>query len=197
MPMDADFPAAHSMDSSWYAVDQNGNVALFITGEGGAMPEHAYSPEAAEFMEEIGDEEREELGFPPAGVLDPGELPPQERLFVYETGPLDQLLAERYRRTQVPAAPVHLDELPPAVREALARMRFDGLAFAETDVFQPIELTPCGTWDAAYMAGDGRTVRPVPGREGDYSAFYAEYRKDLERGHGMTLEEPRRGGGGG
>src|SRR5947209_6935049 len=31
-PMDSDFPAAHSMDTLWYAVDEKGQVALFATG---------------------------------------------------------------------------------------------------------------------------------------------------------------------
>ncbi|SRR5579885_2538181 len=55
--MDADFPAAHSMDASWYAIDKNGHVALFITGAGGAMPNGAYSPEGAEMMAEYAEEE--------------------------------------------------------------------------------------------------------------------------------------------
>jgi hypothetical protein len=36
-----DYPAAHSMDSAWFAVDRTGLVALFETGEAGAMPESA------------------------------------------------------------------------------------------------------------------------------------------------------------
>jgi hypothetical protein len=36
-----DFPAAHSMDSAWFAVDRDGRVAYFSTGEAGAMPEDA------------------------------------------------------------------------------------------------------------------------------------------------------------
>lgn len=34
-----DFPAAHSMDTEWFAVDADGNIALFDSGEGGAVPE--------------------------------------------------------------------------------------------------------------------------------------------------------------
>ena len=33
-----DWPAAHSMDSAWYAVDADGNIARFDTGEDGALP---------------------------------------------------------------------------------------------------------------------------------------------------------------
>lgn len=38
MALISDFPAAHSMDSGWFAVDEDGNLALFDTGEAGAMP---------------------------------------------------------------------------------------------------------------------------------------------------------------
>jgi hypothetical protein len=37
----ARFPAAHSMDSEWFAVDAEGRVAVFDTGEPGPMPEEA------------------------------------------------------------------------------------------------------------------------------------------------------------
>jgi hypothetical protein len=36
--MDADYPAAHSMDSCWFAVDTDGRVGFFQTREGGAQP---------------------------------------------------------------------------------------------------------------------------------------------------------------
>ncbi len=185
--MNADFPAAHSMDSSWYAVDKDGNVALFHTGAGGAVPEHAYSPEAAEFANELDDEGREELGLAADAAIDPRQLPSDKQVFVYETGPMDEALAERYQRKRVPKKPIHVDELWPAVRDAIGRVRFDGLSFSETKVFQPVELTPCATWDPAYLAGDGQTVKPVPGREEEYATFYQEYRADFSE---LTVEEP-------
>lgn len=37
-PEDPDFPAAHSMDTEWFAVDDDGHVAVFDSGEGGAVP---------------------------------------------------------------------------------------------------------------------------------------------------------------
>jgi hypothetical protein len=40
MPGD-DIPAAHSMDTQWFAVDAEGNVGLFDTGEDGALPNDA------------------------------------------------------------------------------------------------------------------------------------------------------------
>jgi hypothetical protein len=40
--VDEDFPAAHSMDTSWFAIDNDGHVALFKSGEAGAVPEAAH-----------------------------------------------------------------------------------------------------------------------------------------------------------
>jgi hypothetical protein len=39
------YPAAHSMDSCWFAVDRDGHVAYFSTGEAGARPEDAVAVE--------------------------------------------------------------------------------------------------------------------------------------------------------
>jgi hypothetical protein len=33
-----DFPAAHSMDTDWFAIDADGNIGVFQSGEGGAIP---------------------------------------------------------------------------------------------------------------------------------------------------------------
>ncbi len=43
-----DFPAAHSMDTHWFAVDSEGNVGCFNTGEAGAAPNCALEFENAE-----------------------------------------------------------------------------------------------------------------------------------------------------
>lgn len=37
----ADFPAAHSMDTTWFAVDADGNVGVFDSSEDGAVPNAA------------------------------------------------------------------------------------------------------------------------------------------------------------
>src|SRR3989442_9050082 len=107
--MEADYPAAHSTDASWYAVDQNGNVALFITGAGGAVPNNAYSPEAAEYLDEF-DADEEGAGVPAA------DLPDARHLFVYQTGALDEALAECYERRREPEQPLHIHQLPPPGR---------------------------------------------------------------------------------
>ena len=37
-----DFPAAHSMDTTWFAIDRDGHVAVFETGEAGCVPTDGY-----------------------------------------------------------------------------------------------------------------------------------------------------------
>ena len=37
-PDEFDFPAAHSMDTSWFGMDDEGNIGEFTSGEAGAMP---------------------------------------------------------------------------------------------------------------------------------------------------------------
>lgn len=37
-----EFPAAHSMDTDWFAVDADGNIGIFDSGEEGAVPYFHY-----------------------------------------------------------------------------------------------------------------------------------------------------------
>lgn len=44
-----DFPAAHSMDSEWFAVDAKGQIAIFDTGEPGPIPEEAWADQGLQY----------------------------------------------------------------------------------------------------------------------------------------------------
>lgn len=48
-----DYPAAHSMDTMWFAVDRDGRVAAFESGEAGAVPSVAYLGEDYPPVEEL------------------------------------------------------------------------------------------------------------------------------------------------
>src|SRR5262249_45335399 len=74
-----------------------------------------------------------------------------------------------YGREEVPAQPVHIDQLPPDIRQALKQVRFDKLSFADTPHVQPVEHTECVSWESAYLDSTGKNIRPIPGREGDYA----------------------------
>jgi hypothetical protein len=76
--MTEDFPAAHSMDSVWFAVDQDGHVAIFSTGEAGAMPEDAAGEDEGnnDLYEAIGKLQKngDEILEPYRHMRDGGEL---------------------------------------------------------------------------------------------------------------------------
>jgi hypothetical protein len=44
-----DFPAAHSMDTEWFAADQLGQIAVFRTQEDGPMPVNVFGPVTAHY----------------------------------------------------------------------------------------------------------------------------------------------------
>lgn len=50
-----DFPAAHSMDTNWFAIDADGHLAVLDSGEGGAVPKGVTTPEdGRRFLERLG-----------------------------------------------------------------------------------------------------------------------------------------------
>ncbi|MBS2018178.1 MAG: hypothetical protein JST00_35230 [Deltaproteobacteria bacterium] len=138
-----DFPAAHSMDTTWFAVDRDGNVAMFETGESGAVP----SSVADEYYP--GEEVLEELG---------------ERLYRYEHT-TENWISGPYERQNVPASPVKESAMPADVLEHA--VRFDG-SFAEVEKLQPAEFWACESWQPGWLALDGKTVRPFEGREDEF-----------------------------
>jgi hypothetical protein len=51
--MSDDFPAAHSMDTCWFAVDRDGHLAVFDSGEEGAVPTEAIYDSGLDVPEQI------------------------------------------------------------------------------------------------------------------------------------------------
>src|SRR4051812_12625276 len=93
------YPASHSMDTEWYAIDRAGNVAVFVTGEAGFIPKGA------------------------AGDLVFDDNP---GLFVYEFDEASEVPVHGpYARTSVPKRALHVDQLPPQLRKAVSQVRLD------------------------------------------------------------------------
>jgi hypothetical protein len=103
------------------------------------------------------------------GELWPDNFSPALGLFVYDGG--GGWVAGPQRRLALPAPPVHVDQLSPLGRALVSRVRFDRLAFHEARLVQPRAWTPCSEWHAepGYLDVDGRTWRPVPGREAAFA----------------------------
>lgn len=89
-------------------------------------------------------------------------------LFVYK---LSERIgdADPYGRVLVPTSPLQVGELGPQIASRLgSTVRLD-LSFRESPYVQPAEHLPCVGWDTAiYLASDGFTIRPLPGRSKDY-----------------------------
>jgi hypothetical protein len=255
--MDDDFPAAHSMDTCFFAIDREGHVAYFETGEAGAVPANALSGEDAYLVrQQLGqlprvavvhdrqgrqtpgrrsefNEHRSALGLPYPTLmflasLDPVqdeiaagravEVPASEGVAV-RFNELSEELAQRlhesgtclgcswlfqdeereeqypdltarglytyshttenwisgpYGRVARPAQPIHVDQLPPRIRDAVKAMRFDSLSFATTPHIQPVEHAECFSWEPAYLDVTGKHIRPIPGKEEEYAETYEE-----------------------
>jgi hypothetical protein len=69
------------------------------------------------------------------------------------------------------------------LRERCKRIRFDHFDFSASQWLQPLEKYGCGyrykAERVAYLCGDGKTVRPIPGREEDFPAFYQDFRQQF------------------
>jgi hypothetical protein len=177
--MDADFPAAHSMDTEWFAVDRDGQVAVFITGENGSMPTEAQEVNVREVLQTLS-------ASLPAEDLDPGQvlyetaLPELARLGLHVYEDDTDWFSGPYVRTYRPERPLHVDQLPPQLREQIKAVRFDDLRFADKDVLQPCDHAEGDAWPSGYLSEDRETARPIPGQE-------AEFRQAMER---MRREHP-------
>jgi hypothetical protein len=187
--MDADFPAAHSMDTDWFAVDRCGHVALFRSGEAGAVPEHApvhMGPDGGD------DALSEELfGTPPEDPADDAPDWPDAAAagvieYEHET---ENWISGPYARIGKPEKPARLEDLPESSEKKLGTFRFANLCFLETDRIQPIEHASCASWEPAWLALDGRTVRPIPGHEAEYRELY-ERRAELDPEGKIVMEPP-------
>lgn len=255
--MQPDYPAAHSMDTCFFAVDRDGHVAIFDTGEAGAVPAAALSGEQADdvrrqlgTLAHIGvihdrqgretpnrpseyNEHRGSFGlpYPTLMFLDSLDAVQEEiaagravevhanegvavlfqelseeiakrlhdsgvcrgcswyfhgqeyeehrpdltarGLFSY-THLTENWISGPYGRVRRPAEPIHIDQLPPRLREAIKAMRFESFCFADTPHIQPAEHAECISWEPAYMDVTGKHIRPFPGREDEYAEQYEE-----------------------
>jgi hypothetical protein len=169
--MEADYPAAHSMDTFWFAVDAAGHVAMFISGENGHAPDgetNDVSSELWELRKSI--ESDEENGW------DRDELCRDVGLYAFDYNEDYDPIAP-YFRSIVPEVPLHIDQLPPELRERCRSVCFD-VRFDQIERLQPLDFLHCVFWyddRIAYLCGDGITVKPLPGKDDEFAAFVREF----------------------
>jgi hypothetical protein len=187
--MDADFPAAHSMDTVWYAVDADGHVAYFHSGENGCVPVIAGTNDDAVrawLRTQIPGATSDEEFYPEEGDYAEGGL------FTYGSEAGVGWYVAGYKKGRSPEVPLHIDQVSPAVRAVFKQLHIDGIRFADSSRLQPLEFGPCHLYDewdrTGYIASDGVTVRPIPGKERGFLEDYETHREEIQQDKPERLE---------
>jgi hypothetical protein len=98
---------------------------------------------------------------------------------IYEyTHLCENWIAGPYGRDRVPARRLHIDQLPPDLRRALKGAQLRDVSFSVTPQIQPMEHWPCASWEPGWLGTDG-VVRPVAGREDEYSDMVGEMQAEM------------------
>lgn len=197
-----DFPAAHSMDTHWFAVDQDGHVGLFFTAETGFMPVDASDIEGGELIALY----RLLAGEEPPGLDEEGDIDDWNDFlealggqgffdynFVISFDDPEEMLRPYSLWGEPEGEPLHVDQLPAAWRDRCGKCRFESVSFGDDDLLQPFDLCT-NKWFiysedvCAYLSADETTVRPIPGREEKYQQFCRDRAKDLKEKGWQTGE---------
>ena len=178
--IEPDYPAAHSMDTIWYAVDASGAVAVFNSAEPGPVPksatrrEHGDVPRLVRILGGECDDDDFDLHEAYQAAADRG-------VYVYEVITWETDFIDTYERVAVPKKPLHLDQLPPKLRKNVAKCKLPTVDFAKSGELQVVPLVPCDLyWDeaVAYFAVGHKEVRPIPGKEKEYRLALPQLRQE-------------------
>jgi hypothetical protein len=182
-PMGPDYPAAHSQDTEWFAVDAAGHVAFFDSGENGHVPEGVEESSSLHELWTLRHPDQPEFAW---WRLSREQLANEFGVYCYDYD--DELLIDLapYSLTGVPKTALHVDQLPPALRQQCKQIRFEKITFSESELVQPIEWFPCVCWyqesRVAYLASDGKTIRPIPGMEDRFAEFCERFHQENPEG---------------
>lgn len=158
-----DYPAAHSMDTTWFAVDKDGSVAMFRSEETGAVPcAHARDQTSGrEFLAHIAKSRGQVLprDFSRHNMADLlGIYVYSCGMDNYPTGDNEELEEEEYREDVInpyeleakPGTPLAVSDLPEFLQdEARHAMSYDG-SFKDSPWLQPALQVPCQSWAEGF-----------------------------------------------
>jgi hypothetical protein len=184
--MELDFPAAHSMDTEWFAVDRDGHVAVFVSGENGPVP-RSVDEERMNRGDVLWDLLRSLTGKPNTAEEEAAygagqyvEELVRLGMFVYHHGQVSDYFLDPYERGESPAQPLHIDQLPPGVRAWCQCVRFEGLRFTDAERVQPLESIGCWVYGGGgYLSSDLTTVRPMRGFKKAYITHCEELLQEI------------------
>jgi hypothetical protein len=190
----ADYPAAHSMDTTWYAVDGAGHVAVFLSGEQGPVPLGADPDKHLGWFLRLLDNDGQEPEDEDDDIdeWDAAEQDAAGRgFFIFEYIDSFRPLYHPYTRTWEPGEPLHVDQLPPAARKLFTENALKGVSFASGEQVQPAGRIDCFYYSddvVGYLLPGETEVAAVPGREDKYRAALADLRKEFPK---LRFHEPR------
>lgn len=193
-----DVIASPPMDTIWLAIDADGHVAVFESGEAGAVPTAAHLGEDYQDLLDAvlavgGDDPGPTFDGDDDAAFDDDLDGHRERarrclaagVYLYAHLMTENAVAGPYERTVCPSPP-RVAEAPPDV---VARMAVFPGRFADHDELQPVEHWPVASWSAAWLATDGKTLRCLPGRAAQYAQQVDDLRADFEPGE-LVIEPP-------
>lgn len=151
-----DYPAAHSMDTSWFAIDEAGHVAVFDSGEDGAVPFAALSLGGAGNP----DPEAEQI----LGLLQPGHdddrwdaLHEGGPFFHYRNG--DYGDPGHYARTDhAPTPAANIASLPATLRAKMLRLPVDFTTAMTVHLADFMADEDASTWGDTTLRGEPLTT---------------------------------------
>ncbi len=174
--------AAHSMDTTWFAVDDDGHVAQFFTGENGGIPTAARASSDAAIEAAFGAtqprqpfvQEQEEGSRFDDYVDDDNEFDPRASGWYTFSHERDfRGSAQLYQRASRPLVATHITALPEIVRAECFAMT--GVRFEESPILQPLDRFAGIAWgDSPYFSlehGDYRRWSEDRQSEVDLESF--------------------------
>ncbi len=169
--MNDDYPAAHSMDTDWFAVDVDGNVAILRSGEDGLLPlewekvrvnEGGY--DGFNLIEDVekflGKKAPVEIWEPKVEALG---------LFCYDHSLFPEYLENSdgdaitpYERIAVPDEPLNVSDLPADISRKVSLIRFDRINFKTAPRLQPMLDMKCISYsEYQYYYDESLEIREV------------------------------------
>jgi hypothetical protein len=197
--MTPDYPCSHSMDTTWFAVDEAGHLGMFNSGENGHVPDLAPADHTRDLARELWQRRNPEREEEDLWELDDEEIANQLGVYYFAYGDEFDPIGT-YGLMAAPERPLHVDQLPPDLRKEWKGLRLQ-LDFTQVEELQPLEHEECCYWyeedRVAYLCSDGKTVRPIRGKEDKFAEFCRQFRTEHpEEAAKLVFEEappkPRR-----
>lgn len=170
-----DFPAAHSMDTTWFGVDDLGNIAQFETGENGDYPRvlnlelWCSPPEHWPFVAELAEKSLQCISY------DFEELP-----------------GYHYDRMAVPETPANIRDLSPQARAYAEKGRLPRTNFLEMPTVKPAAHVLCASYlsDLDCMYNEDRTQLIVLPQAHELTAEMIAHYRACAEDQGLELVLP-------